>query len=325
MRAGGPLLPFQLPAWLRGGHAQTIYAALLAPRPPVTYRRERWATPDGDFLDLDWIDGPADAPLLVLFHGLESSSGGHYARALMAALRARGWRGVVPHFRGCSGELNRLPRAYHAGDSAEISWLLERLGRERGAPCLGVGVSLGGNMLLKYLGEAGAAAGRWLDAAAAVCAPMDLAAAGAALDAGFNRLYTWHFLRSLKPNAAARLRRFPELFDARALRRARTLRAFDDTVTAPLHGFHGVDDYWRRASSKPHLPHIRVPTLLLNALDDPFCPADALPGPAEVSGQVRLDYQSAGGHVGFVTGAFPGHLQWLPKHLLGYFEGVLGS
>ncbi|MEK8089874.1 YheT family hydrolase [Thermithiobacillus plumbiphilus] len=308
---------------MRGGHAQTLYAALFAPRPPVSYQRERWETPDGDFIDLDWVSGSRESPLLVLFHGLESGSGGHYARALAAACRQRGWRFVVPHFRGCSGEPNRLARAYHAGDSAEIAWILERLTRGRSAPCLAVGVSLGGNALLKYLGERGTAAGDVLDGAAAVCAPMELAVAGEVLGVGLNRVYTWHFLRSLKPRAVARLQRHPGIYDLAALRRARNLRGFDDAVTAPLHGFAGVDDYWQRASSKPLLGNITLPTLLLNSRDDPFYPAAALPDPAALPSCVQAEYPESGGHVGFVSGAFPGNLDWLPMRLLGFFDEQL--
>src|SRR5512134_361226 len=193
---------YSAPWWLPGGNAQTVYAALAAPRPRVAYRRERWDTPDGDFIDLDWIDPPSlvthhsslgDPPLVVLFHGLEGSSRSHYALALMAEVRDRGWRGVVVHFRGCGGELNRLPRAYHSGDSAEVDWILRRL-RPRNPRLYAVGVSLGGNALLKWLGETGASAAAVLDAAAAVSAPVDLMAAGDALDRGFNLVYVRHFL-----------------------------------------------------------------------------------------------------------------------------------
>lgn len=313
-------LPFKPPRLLRDGNLQTLYAALLTPCPPASYRRTRWDTPDGDFIDLDWLDGPGDAPLVALFHGLESGAQGHYARALAAALRARGWRMAAPYFRGCSGEPNRLARAYHAGDSAEIAWILERLRARQRGPLFAVGVSLGGNMLLKYLGERGAAAQDLLTGAATVCAPVDLGAAGAALGRGFNRLYSQYFLWSLKRNARSRLRRFPGLYAPAALRRAFSIRAFDDIVTAPLHGFDGVDDYWRRASSKPFLSAIAVPTLLLNTLDDPFLPAAVLPGRAQVSPAVTLDYQRFGGHVGFVQGPFPGNLDWLPAYLMRYFD-----
>jgi uncharacterized protein len=314
--------PYHAPRWLPGGHAQTIYAALAAPRPRVSYQRERWATPDGDFIDLDFVEIPspgANAPRVVLFHGLEGGSRSHYALSLMALIAQRGWRGVVVHCRGCSGEINRLPRAYHSGDSAEIGWILQRLAGGD-APLYAAGVSLGGNALLKWLGEAGAEARAVVQAAAAVSAPVDLAAAGHALDRGFNRVYARHFLASMKRKALAKHGRFPGLFDAARVRAASTLREFDDAFTAPLHGFAGVDDYWTRASSKPWLARIDVPTLVLNARNDPFLPERALPGPQSVAARVHLEQPFEGGHAGFVTGPFPGRLDWLPRRLLEFFD-----
>lgn len=208
---------YRAPFWLPGGDLQTLYATVLR-RPYLSYRRERWELPDGDFIDLDWLDvvanSPQEAPLVVLFHGLEGDSYGHSARFLMAEVRRLGWRGVVPHFRGCSGESNRLPRAYHSGDSAEIGYILNRL-RQGAAPMFAVGVSLGGNALLKWLGEQGAVACEVVKAAATVSAPLDLPAAGAALDQGFARVYTAHFLNTLKRKALAKLERFPGLYAAR--------------------------------------------------------------------------------------------------------------
>ena len=312
--------PYRAPLWLPGGNAQTIYAATLVPRPTVHYRRERWDTPDGDFIDLDWIDGPAEAPLLVLFHGLEGDSRGHYALSLMAAVRRLGWRGVVVHFRGCSGEMNRLARAYHSGDAAEIDWVLRGLkARDPGASLYAVGVSLGGNALLKWLGERGSAAQPVLHAAAAVSAPVDLHAAGRALDRGFNLIYTRRFLATLRRKALDKLALHPGICDAEAVRNATTLHRFDHAFTAPLHGFASADDYWTRASSKPGLAHIRLPTLLLNARNDPFLPASALPLAAEVSADVKLEFPDQGGHVAFVSGPFPGRLDWLPARILDFF------
>jgi predicted alpha/beta-fold hydrolase len=312
--------PYRAPPWLPGGHAQTVYAPLRAGRADPGYRRERWETPDGDFIDLDWVDAPPAAPLVVLFHGLEGSSRSHYALAMMRALRARGWGGVVPHFRGCSGEPNRLPRAYHSGDSAEIDWILRRLGGRAARPLFAAGVSLGGNALLKWLGEQGRAAREVVAAAAAASAPLDLAVSGDALGRGLNRLYTRHFLASLKPRSLAKLDRHPGLYDAEALRRAATLREFDDLVTAPLHGFRNTDDYWKRASSRPWLGGIRVPTLVLNARNDPFVPPPCLPAPREVAPEVVLEFPDEGGHAGFVSGPFPGSIDWLPRRLLAFFE-----
>jgi predicted alpha/beta-fold hydrolase len=332
--APGSASTYRAPWWLPGGHLQTLYAALLAPRPRVTYRRERWDTPDGDFIDLDWIDETGDtprfpktgsdpdfsAPLVVLFHGLEGCSTSHYARALMAHVRDIGWRGVVVHFRGCGGEANRLPRAYHSGDSAEIDWILRRLRQgQPGAPHI-AGVSLGANALLKWLGERGAEATSLVSAVVAVSAPVDLMSAGDALGRGFNMVYTRAFLRTLERKSLAKLQQHPGIYDARRVRRSRTLREFDDVVTAPLHGFRDTNDYWTRASSKPWLRHIAVKTLLLNARNDPFLPAAALPTRDDVSAAVRLEFPHTGGHAGFVSGPPPGHLRWLPRRIIRFFD-----
>lgn len=314
---------YRAPRWLVGGHAQTIYPLIIKPDAQAL-RRERWTTPDEDFVDLDWTETrtAAQAPIVILFHGLEGSSNSHYARSLMRAVAARGWTGVVAHFRGCSGEPNRLPRAYHSGDSDEIDWILRRLRQTSpAAPIYAVGVSLGGNALAKWLGEREAEAGKLVAAAAAVSAPYDLTACGHHLGRGFNRVYTAYFLRTLKPGSQAKLRRFPGLFDEKKMCEARTLYDFDNAVTAPLHGFADADDYWRRASSKPWLGGIRVPTLLLNAQNDPFLPAAALPSAAEVADGVVREFTREGGHVGFVSGSLPGRLDWLPARLLHFFEG----
>lgn len=325
--------PYRAPAWLPGGHAQTIYAARFAPRPAVPYRRERWETPDGDCIELDWVVDPvqdprridslepSSPPLVVLFHGLEGGSRSHYALALMAEVARHGWRGVVAHFRGCGGEENRLPRAYHSGDTAEADWILRRLAASRaGAPLYAAGVSLGGNVLLKWLGETGASAREVVERAASVSAPVDLIAAGDALDRGINVMYRRNFLGTMRKKALAKLKRYPGLYDAPRVGAASTMREFDDVVTAPLHGFAGTDDYWRRASSKPWLQYIAVPTLMINARNDPFLPFEAMPSPDEVAQAVVLEQPDEGGHVGFVSGPFPGNLGWLPRRILEFFS-----
>jgi len=316
--------PYRAPWWLPGGHLQTLYGALFCGS-SVDWKRERWDTPDGDFIDVDRLAGPADSPLVVLFHGLEGGSSSHYARAFARELRERTWRCAVPHFRGCSGEPNRLPRAYHSGDAKEIGWILRRFsGEASGAPLFAVGVSLGGNALLKWLGE-DARAKDVLTAAAAVSAPVDLMAAGDALGRGFNLVYARAFLSTMKKKGEHKIGRFPGLFDGKAMRRARTLREFDDVVTAPLHGFRDTDDYWTRASAKPVLGRIAVPTLLVNARNDPFLPAAALPRPNEVSMHVNCDFPGEGGHAAFVSGPFPGNLGWMPRRVTGFFEDALAA
>jgi len=307
---------YRAPWWLPGGHTQTLVAALLLPPPRQALVRERWETPDGDFVDVDFAGPEGAARTLVLFHGLEGGSDSHYARALAAHASARGWRMALPHFRGCSGEPNRLPRAYHSGDSQELHWMLGRLHAARGA-LHAVGVSLGGNVLLKWLGERGEAARALVRRAVAVSAPLDLAAAGDALDRGLNRrVYTRAFLASMKRKSLAKLRRHPGLYDARRVAAARTLHEFDDLVTAPLHGFRDADEYWSRASSAPWLAAIRVPTLVLNALNDPFLPAGALAAATRSAARdVTLEFPAAGGHV-----AFPGRGGWLARRVLEFLE-----
>ena len=319
---------YRAPGWLPGGHAQTIWPALWSRRfegPPPVYLRERWDTPDGDFVDVDRQPaGDAAAPLLVLFHGLEGSSASAYAQAFAHVAQRRGWHYAVPHFRGCSGTLNRAPRAYHSGDFAEIGWMLGRFRAAHPGPLLAVGISLGGNALLRWAGEMGEAAGAVLRAAAAVSSPLDLAAGGHAIGRGLNRqIYTRMFLATMKPKALAKLAQHPGLFDAARLRAARTLEQFDDVFTAPLHGFAGVHDYWKRASAKPHLARIRIPALALNAANDPFVPAASLPTRRDAGAHVELWQPRHGGHVGFPHGRFPAHVvgmpnavaDWLARHL----------
>jgi len=317
---------YRAPWWLPGGHAQTLYAALLAPRPRIRYRSEQWETPDGDFIELDWVDGPSGSPLVILFHGLEGGSRSHYALSLMQHVLLRGWRGVVPHFRGCGRHPNRLPRAYHSGDLEEVDWILRRFRSSLGAAShFAAGISLGGNALLKWLAARGAEARQLVQAAAVVSAPVDLHAAGFELGRGFNLVYTWNFLGTLKRKSLEKLERFPGLYDAERVKRARDLHEFDDVVTAPLHGFKDADEYWSRASSKPELSRIGLPTLLVHARNDPFLPGRYLPRAEEVSPCVTLDIEDDGGHAGFVTSPFPGRLDWLPRRLLDFFEGRRAS
>ncbi|NEX60682.1 YheT family hydrolase [Noviherbaspirillum galbum] len=320
-------MKYAAPSWLPGGHLQTIYPATMIAKPPVRYRRERWTTPDADFIDVDFVDGAPGKPFVVLFHGLEGSSDSHYARSLMARIQALGWSGAVPHFRGCSGELNHGPRFYHSGDAREVDWIVRRLKQQadqrapdaRPGKFFTAGVSLGGNALLRWLGESGQGAG-FVDAACAVSAPLDLAGGGAALSRGFNMIYTRMFLQTLKPKCLKKLAQHPGLFDRDAMLRSRNLYEFDNAVTAPLHGFRDTDDYWHRASAKHVLHDIRVPTLVLNARNDPFLPARYLPDAAAPC--VTLDYPEQGGHVGFAVGAPRGRLDWLPARMLHFLESA---
>ncbi|AXF09045.1 alpha/beta hydrolase [Paraburkholderia graminis] len=331
-------LLYRAPLWLPNKHVQTIVPSLFARRPSVSFRRERWDTPDGDFIDVDWVrhdNAPAsvmtadaalsqspsaEAPLLVLFHGLEGSSASHYASSLMAAAREYGWHGVVPHFRSCSGALNRLPRFYHLADSNEVDWILRRLRAAHRGPLVAAGVSLGGNVLLRWLGERREDAASVVHAAAAISTPIDVHAGGRALSQGFGMIYTRSFLKTLKQKADQKLVQFPGLFDRGAMLASRTMYEFDNVVTAPLHGFRDTDEYWSVATTRPLLPHIQVPTLVLNARNDPFLPAEALPSRHEVSAAVELDQPRHGGHAGFMTGPFPGRIDWLSRRVFGYLE-----
>jgi predicted alpha/beta-fold hydrolase len=322
------------PLWLPGGHAQTIWPALYARRrhhAPVRLQRERWHTPDGDFVDVDRQSASHPArPLLVLFHGLEGSSQSHYAQAFADWAAEHDIQFALPHFRGCSGELNWAPRAYHSGDHEEVDWLLQRLRSEHraagGQHLVAAGVSLGGNALMRWAGEHGAQAAMAADAVASICSPLDLAESGRAIGRGFNRqVYTRMFLRSMKPKALAKLAQHPGLFDRQKLMAARDLYAFDNVFTAPLHGFRDTDDYWRRASAKPLMGAIGVPALALNALNDPFVPAASLPQPGDVSRHVTLWQPPHGGHVGFAQGAWPGHVRGLPDAVGSWLLAAAGQ
>jgi uncharacterized protein len=323
-------MKYKAPWWLPGGNLQTIWAAKYAQRalgPRPQYRRERWTTPDHDFIDVDWLtdthnvehsashSGGKEKPLLVLFHGLEGNSQSQYAEAFAGFARDRGLAYAVPHFRGCSGEINRAARAYHSGDYEEIGWILQRCLQQHGGPIIVVGISLGGNAVLRWAQEMGTQAEQVVRAVAAVCSPIDLAAGGHAIGRGFNRLvYTRMFLNTMKPKALQKLAQHPGLFDANALQAARDLYDFDNVFTAPVHGFKNTDDYWARASAKPHLHRLRIPSLVLNANNDPFVPAHSLPTSTEANNSYVTLWQPAqGGHVGFPVGQPPAHVRAMPE------------
>ena len=323
-------LPFEPAPALGHRHVQTFWGRLTRPRLLVPLRREVLPTPDGDELVLDHLDGPAGAPRVVLLHGLEGSAHSCYVQGLLAQLGSRGLRAVALNFRSCARDLpdlgrnipNRAPRLYHSGETADFDYLVKSLvAAEPGVAHAAIGVSLGGNVLLKWLGENPGQL--HLAAAATISVPYDLEAGARKLEKGLGPVYTSTFLRGLRRKARQLLRRHPEAsrrFDPERMRSARTFFEFDDAVTAPLHGFRDTDDYWTRASSKPGLRHIAVPTLLLNARNDPILPASALPAADEVAAQVMLEFPESGGHVGFVTGMFPGKLDWLPQRVLAFFD-----
>lgn len=305
--------------WLPGGHLQTLWPFFFSRGEAQSFERERLDLADGDFIDLDWdAQAPLDGPLVLVLHGLEGSSDSMYVRRLLPQLRTHGLRAVIMHFRGCSGESNRLPRAYHAGDSGDLNEIVTRLHARNRAqrPVCAIGYSLGGNVLLKWLGETGSE--NPLQAAAAISVPFDLHAAADRLERGFSRLYQSYLLRPLRAGQRRKQRErgiAPPL-TADELDRIRTLRVFDDRVTAPLHGFSGVDEYYTRSSSRPWLAHIVTPTLLVHARNDPFLGPDGIPSPDELSPSILFELSDDGGHVGFVSGSSPWKTEpWLEKRI----------
>ncbi|MCS3902416.1 putative alpha/beta-fold hydrolase [Methylohalomonas lacus] len=299
--------------WLPGPHLQTLWPFFFH-RVSVAVDWQRLELPDGDFLDLAW-HGPADSQrLCLLLHGLEGCYRSHYLPGLMQRLAAAGWRVVVMHFRGCSGPANRLTRSYHSGETGDLAQVINHLHEhEQPGILTAVGFSLGGNVLLKYLGERGAAnRASGLAGACAVSVPFDLAVGAARLNRGLSRLYQWWLVATLRRKMRQKFAHRAAPFDLGQLHRQRSFRAFDGYVTAPLHGFRDADDYYRRSSSKAFLHNIQTPTLLLQAADDPFLGRDGLPAAGELSAQVRFELSSHGGHVGFIGGRLP----WRPDYWL---------
>jgi predicted alpha/beta-fold hydrolase len=292
----------------------------------VPLSRERVLTPDGDFIDLDWLAGPSAAPLLLVLHGLEGSGRSHYVTGLLRQARARGWRGVALNFRSCSGEPNHLPRFYHSGDTEDLETVVKLLvERQADLRLVVVGVSLGGNVVIKWLGERAADVPAQLVAAAAISVPFDLAACARVLDHGLRRaVYAENFLRTMRRKVRDKARHFPGFVDVDAVRRARTFSEYDRIVTAPLHGFADERDYWERASSGPYLKSIRRPTLLISALDDPIVPAGGLPDPRMLPPNVVAEFTERGGHGGFWEGRWPWRLEsWAERRAIAFLAGEL--
>lgn len=315
---------FEPPWWLRSAHLQTVFAPLLRRAPSVPIRRERVELDDGDFLDLDW--GPGErGPVLLVLHGLEGSSDSPYVRGMMRVAHRNGWRAVVMHFRGCSGEPNRLDRSYHSGDTADLATVVAHIrARDRVTALAAVGYSLGGNVLLKWLGETGSAAP--LVAAVAVSTPYALSHAADRLATGLSRIYQRRLLGEMCAKLKAKYAGRPAPIDLGAAYASRDFWQFDDRVTAPLHGFADVHDYYARSSSRQYLCGIRVPTLIIHARDDPFMTPDVVPSPEELSRSIELEVSHHGGHVGFVQGALPWRPRyWLEERIPAYLRPHLGG
>ncbi len=319
---------FRPARWLRHRHLQTIFPSLPWAYPHgIELHRHELELPDGDVTAVDWVaesaEMPDDTPLLVILHGLESSSESSYARMLMHAATVKGWRCCVLHFRDCGDYRNRLPRRYHAGETNDIRFFLQTLiDAGNTGPMLGAGYSLGGNVLLKYLGETGDSSP--LQAGVAVCVPLDLHKCAQALDQGFSKLYQRYLLKSMKASVMRKFDKDTAAFDWDRAMNARTFAEFDDVVTAPLHGFDGMTDYYDRCSSVRFLADIRVATLIVNAVDDPFMTPDIIPGEDALSESVQLEVSDTGGHVGFVEGGTPWRPKYyLPRRVISFLESQL--
>ncbi|WP_053333857.1 YheT family hydrolase [Gemmatimonas phototrophica] len=303
--------PYRPAWWLPDPHSATLWGRLGRREPRLPVRTERWDTPDGDFVELARLDGQRgpDSPRLLLFHGLEGGVHSHYARAMFREARSRGWAADLLLFRTCGSEPNRLPRSYHSGETSDPLWVVRQLVTAfPNAPLGLMGVSLGGNVLCKMLGEEGDALPAQVRGAVAMSVPFDLAEASRYIGRGFGAVYEKFFLKSLIPKALAKISRHPELAPLQVVRQARTLWQFDDAFTAPLHGFRDAADYYARASSLPYLSRIQRPTLLLSAVDDPFLPPAVLDRVrTELAGNsaVEMEFPARGGHVGFTSYSGP--------------------
>lgn len=297
--------------WLPNSHLQTIWPTFCRGCVRLDLERERIELPDGDFIDLDWIGKNKKCPIILILHGLEGSIDSHYARGMLKTIDQSGWRGAFMHFRGCSGEPNRLPRSYHSGDTKDVDYIVHYLrNREPNLPIAAIGYSLGGNVLLKWLGETGEQ--NPLCAAIAISVPFELKKAAERIQQGFSRIYEWYFIKCLRDRLVKKFQTITAPVDVTLLFQVQSMRDFDDKFTAPLHGFSGADEYYSTSSSRQYLKNISVPTLVLHAKDDPFLTEDMIPTKDELSSHVTLEVSETGGHVGFVGGRYP----WSPQYWL---------
>ncbi|MBA3660982.1 MAG: hydrolase [Gammaproteobacteria bacterium] len=298
--------------WLPNSHLQTIWPVFCRRIIPLPLKRERLELPDGDFVDLDWLVNKAPCEkLVIILHGLEGSVDSHYARGMLRSLALRGWHAVFMHFRGCSGEPNRFPKDYHSGHTSDVSYVVDLIkSRYPNAKLGAVGYSLGGNVLLKWLGETKEKSP--LQVATAISVPFELHKAAARLQKGFSRFYQWYFIKCLRFRLEEKFKNLAAPLDLSVFNQVKTMAEFDDKVTAPLHGFTGVDDYYNASSSRQFLNHITVPTLIIHAKDDPFMSEDVIPQQDDLPANIFLEITERGGHVGFVGGRYP----WRPDYWL---------
>ncbi len=323
--------PYRPAWWLANPHLSTVWGKFFqkTKSPPPT-RFERWDTPDGDFIDLMRTPGDASSPTFLMLHGLEGSPRSHYASGTMSEAARRGWQANLLIFRTCNGTMNRAPRSYHSGETGDLDFVVRRLLAERPlAPLVLGGVSLGGNVLLKWLGEQGDSLRGLVAGATAVSVPFDLARSCAQMEIGFSRVYGWNFLRTLKRKALDKIAQHPDIADANRVIAAKTLWEFDDAFTSVAHGFRDAAEYYSRSSSLRFLDRIRIPTLLLSARDDPFHPREVLDDVARIARDnvsLHLEFTSRGGHVGFVEGPHPRRTAcYAERRMVEFGESYLGG
>jgi predicted alpha/beta-fold hydrolase len=307
--------------WIPGGHLQTLWGKLFRRQPQAPTTLERWDTPDGDFVELHRLSANPGAPHLLLLHGLEGTVRSHYAQGLLNEAARRGWGADLLIFRSCGSEMNRTRRFYHSGETTDTAFVLDRiLGEFPTSPLALAGVSLGGNVLLKFLGERGVDLPSQLRAAAAISVPFDLSRSARRINRGVSRMYQRFFLGSLRRKALEKATRFPDLAPASGIAGLRTLEDFDNLITGPLHGFKNAQDYYERSSSLPWLNRIRLNTLLLSAIDDPMLPPEVLDEVRDVARRnpaLHLEFVGRGGHAGFIAGSVP----WRPFYYAEYRVG----
>lgn len=305
--------------WLRNKHLQTMWTRLSRRKLKFPLKSKRYELPDGDFIDTAWVGEGSHNPIVIILHGLGGSLRSPYATGIMNSIVEKGWRAVFMYFRGASEEPNRLMRGYHSGDTGDFDFLVKEIRRQNpGTPVFAVGFSLGGNVLLKWLGENKTEA--CVKAAVAVSAPFDLSLAANSLQKGFSRFYQWYLLVALKRKYFAKFRYDKAPIPHKQVKACNNFWSYDNTVTAPLHGFYDAHDYYRQCSSKQFLKDIRVPTLVIHAKDDPFMTPEVIPEHYHASSSVEFDITHQGGHVGFISGDIPGIAEyWLDQRIINFF------